>query len=91
MIPPHTCTPFCTGQRYCVEEGTHTMPAGAMEGASLEYFRMWLSPFYPSLKILRVERCPDVPRSMLLGIGPTGRRMTAPQSYVGYLVTVKES
>jgi hypothetical protein len=22
---PHTCTPYCDGQRYCVEPGTHTL------------------------------------------------------------------
>ena len=25
MIPPHTCTVYCDGKRYCVEPGTHTM------------------------------------------------------------------
>ena len=85
MIPPHTCTPFCTGQRYCVEEGTHTLVDGWYKGKSLDDWRR-LYKNELGVEVLRAVECPDLrPQDINAPHRPVD------SDDVGYLVTVKES
>ena len=86
MIPPHTCTPFCTGQRYCVEPGTHTIAVAWDSGKSLDDWRMDF-PAAWELEVLRAVECPDLPKEQTY----EGAERPLRETDVGWLVTVKES
>ena len=58
MIPPHTCTPFCDGQRYCVEPGTHTIGVAVRRGFTETDFR---TDGVLGKIFIRAVECPDPP------------------------------
>ena len=85
MIPPHTCTPFCDGQRYCVEPGTHTIGVAVRRGFTETDFR---TDGVLGKIFIRAVECPDLPRSIVRG-QPSAWVADQPD-FVGYLVTVCE-
>lgn len=59
--PDHKCTPYCDGQKYCVEPGTHTMGVASPRISDLG-LRQMLSACrdWENAEIVRVAPAPDL-------------------------------
>lgn len=75
---PHECTPYCDGQRCCIEPGTHTF----LDGAPLGF--LW-PRFFEDIEIIRATICPDGKRELL-----NTRWRDPTDNDVFWLVTVRE-
>jgi hypothetical protein len=62
MIPLHTCTPYCDGQRYCVEPGTHTVRWSTTGYRKSSEFKHKIELGY-SVEVLRIKLNPDSERN----------------------------
>lgn len=86
MIPKHTCGPLCDGQKYNVEEGTHTLETLTTPSADINVIRR----IFEQVEILRAMECPDVtPSPMVYDLH--GRLVPRyPGNTKTWLVTVRE-
>lgn len=91
MIPKHICTPYCDGQRYCVEPGTHTLNAIWLSTATQEEWRNYFRGL--DMEFIRAKINPDrnrKPAAMRIFGTDEPTTLFMPEKESSWLVTVRE-